>query len=75
MEKVEQTFNFNYDPFELLEPVIAAQIMNAHYTALLLKQQQGVEITPEIEKETSKEVWLQFGETTDLARNLKKAPY
>jgi hypothetical protein len=54
----EQKANITLDQTALLGPVMAAQILNAYYSALLLKQQKGIELTPEIEQETLTEVFL-----------------
>ena len=33
-------------------PLLAGSILNAYYLALILKKQEGIEITPDIENET-----------------------
>ncbi len=53
----EQNVNITLDQISLLGPVIAAQLLNAYYSALLLKQQQGIELVAEIEQETLIEVY------------------
>lgn len=53
----EQNVNITLDQISLLGPVIAAQILNAYYSALLLKQQKGIELVAEIEHETLIEVY------------------
>jgi hypothetical protein len=52
----ELNVNITVDQLDLVGPVIAGEILNAYYSALLLKQQKGIEITTEIEQETLAEV-------------------
>jgi hypothetical protein len=54
----EKNTYITLDQMALLSPVMAAQVLNAYYSALLLKQQKGIELTPEIENETLNEVLL-----------------
>lgn len=54
----EQNTYITLDQMALLGPVMAAQILNAYYSALLLKQQKGIGLSPEIEQETLNEVFL-----------------
>ena len=38
------------DQMSLLGPLLAAQILNAYYSALLLKKREGFDLTQEIEQ-------------------------
>lgn len=74
MDKKEP-FNINLNSVDLFNPLIAGHILNALYSALLLKQQQGIEITPEVHKETLKEITMEyFNLQLSLQAVLKKAP-
>jgi len=54
----EQNLNITIDQVTLLSPLMAGEILNAYYSALLLKQQQGIELTEEIKTDTLTEVLL-----------------
>jgi hypothetical protein len=57
----EINLNILFNQFKMLSPVISAQLLNAYYSALLLKQQQGIELNQEKRSETIAEVlqtWL-----------------
>ena len=46
----------NIEPLKLFRPVISGLLLNAHYSALILKKLSGMEITPEIEAQA----WIEI---------------
>lgn len=70
----DQKVNIIIDQFEFLGPLVSAQITASFYCALLLKQNSGIEITPDIEKKILDEVlqcWSQIH--GHLEKNLQKS--
>lgn len=60
------------DQIALLGPLMAGEILNAYYSALLLKQQRGEELTLEIEQKTLTDVFLLWAEILTILE--KKLP-
>jgi hypothetical protein len=58
---MSQTTNINIDNMGIFAPVIAASLVNAFYSALLLKKECGKEVTIDLREKTIEEVvtlWL-----------------
>jgi hypothetical protein len=62
------------DQLALLGPLMAAQLLNAYYSALLLKQQKGVDLTQEIEMETLNDILLKWNKIRMLLEKMPKKP-
>ena len=63
-----QNVNLNVNSIDLLSPVVAAQLVNAYYTALLLKARSGADITPEIEQEVWRNVIRRWSDVMPAIR-------
>jgi len=66
--------NITIDQIVLLGPLMAAQLLNAYYSALLLKQQKGIDLTQEIEQETLTDVLSQWNRIQIFLDDLPKKP-
>lgn len=53
--------------------IVSAQITNAYYSALLLKQSSGNKITSAIEEKTLSEVLERFDQFQNLLQNTEKS--
>lgn len=70
----EQKYNIMIEPFSTFAPLIAAQLVNAFYSSLLLKKLSGVEITDD-EKNASREAALsQWARFLEILQSPKKSP-
>jgi hypothetical protein len=58
---MEPTNVINIDPSKLLRPLISATLLNAFFSALILKKLSGVELTAELKEETLTDLIRLFG--------------
>ena len=62
------------DQVALLGPLIAAQLLNAYYSVLLLKQQKGIDLTQEIDPETLMNIFSQWSKFLKAFDDLQRMP-
>jgi len=63
--------NINLDQVALLGPLMAGHVLNAYYTALLLKQNSGIELSTEVKQDTLTEVFTTW---TRIQTAIEDAP-
>jgi len=58
---MKPTKGIDIDPSKLLRPLISATLLNAYFSALILKKLSGVELTVELKEETLTDLIRLFG--------------
>jgi len=73
----EKTVIYNLDQAALLGPLMAGDLLNAFYSALLLKKLSGVDLTDEVRDDVRQEVidqWTRFLALFEQYRRTHKIP-
>lgn len=62
----KRDFNVSVESIPVFSPLIAASLMGAYYSSLLLQQQRGVEVTKDLEAEILVSIFRQWVEMTEV---------